>query len=144
MENQHERILVIDDDPNGARLLCTLLSMEGFQTFEPEDWNDPLGDVEKIRPETIVVDVRLRNRSGFDLLSQIRAHPDPCVANTRVIMMSAEDYRNQSKQAGADGFVDKPFDVPAMLTIIRNRSAEKEGASANFRIGPSPLKEDNL
>jgi len=35
-----------------------------------------------------------------------------------VIMMSAEDYRIRSKKAGANGFLAKPFDVPAMLDAI--------------------------
>ena len=119
MENQGERILIIDDDPNGARLLSTLLTMEGYQPFEPEDWSNPLQDVAKLCPSTVIVDVHLRSKSGFDLLGQIRAHPDPAVANTAVIMMSAEDYRKQSKQAGANGFIAKPFDIPALLAMIR-------------------------
>jgi DNA-binding response OmpR family regulator len=124
IEKQGEQVLIIDDDPHGARLLCTLLSMEGLCPFEIEDWGNPLGDVEKHRPSMVIVDVRLRTRSGFDLLDQIRAHPDPSVASTIVIMMSAEDYRKQSRQAGADGFVAKPFDVPAMLEIIKSQEED--------------------
>ena len=119
VENEGAKILIIDDDSNGARLLSTLLSVEGFQPFEPRDWSNPIKEIEESHPDIAIVDVRLRDKSGFDLLDQIRDHPDPGVAHTTVIMMSAEDYRKQSIKAGADGFLAKPFDVPALLDIIQ-------------------------
>jgi DNA-binding response OmpR family regulator len=113
-------VLIVDDDMMGTELLITLLRIEGFEAFQPENWHDPLHDIKMRRPNLVIIDVRLRSRSGFDLLSQIRAHPDAAVAGTPVIMMSAEDYTIQSKRAGADGFVSKPFDLPAMLDVVRS------------------------
>ena len=125
------RILIVDDDAIGGQLLITLLDMEGFEAFLPQDWDDPLRDVECQRPFLVIIDVHLRNRNGFDLLAQIRAHADPQVARTAVLMMSAEDYRLQSKRAGADGFVEKPFDLPALYAAVREckggYSIEQEG-----------------
>ena len=112
------RILVIDDNPTGGQLLVTLLEMEGFEAFLPQDWRDPLQDVERERPFLVIIDVHLQGRTGFDLLAQIRAHADPQVARTAVLMASAEDYRLQSEQAGADGFVGKPFDLPSLYAAI--------------------------
>jgi len=112
------RILVIDDDATGVRLLTTLLGMEGFEAFQPEDWQDPLQEVERHTPSLVIIDVHLRGRSGFDLLDQIRAHPNPDVARTPVLMTSAEDYRLQSKQGGANGFVAKPSDPQALIDAI--------------------------
>jgi CheY-like chemotaxis protein len=58
-------------------------------------------------------------RDGFDLLRRIRAHPDAAIARTPVLMMSGMDYRFQCKQAGANGFLLKPFDRMALLEAIR-------------------------
>jgi len=99
-------------------LPTTLLDMEGFEAFQPEDWQDPLQEVERHAPSLVIIDVHLRGRSGFDLLDQIRAHPDPGVARTPVLMTSAEDYRLQSKRGGANGFMAKPFDPQALIAAI--------------------------
>jgi len=119
MDGQGRKVLVIDDDVMGAQLVATLLELEGFQAIQPANWGDPLQDIEKHHPSLAIIDVRLRGKSGFDLLRQIREHSDPEVANMPVIMMSAEDHHNQSRQNGADGFLSKPFNVPAMFEIIR-------------------------
>jgi two-component system cell cycle response regulator DivK len=119
-DEQTRQILIVDDDAMGSRLLVTLLEVEGYSACQVEDWENPLGDVEKRRPSLVIVDVHLRHRSGFDLLSQIRAHSDPDVASSPVLMMSAEDYRLESRRAGADGFLLKPFDLPTLSEAIRN------------------------
>ncbi len=120
-----DRILIIDDDPSGAQLLATLLEMEGYQALKLEWWSDPLGELEQRRPDLVIMDVRLQDKSGFDLLAEIRSHPDPELARTPVLLMSVEDHSTRSQQAGADGFIAKPFDVPTLLDAIR----EIEGAT---------------
>lgn len=118
-QSQLHKILIIDDDPSGAQLLATLLELEGYQACQIANWKEPLQDIEQDRPDLVLIDIRLRTRSGFDVLAQIRSHPDPELANTPVLMMSAEDYRVKSRQAGANGFVPKPLDLPAFYAIIR-------------------------
>ena len=113
------KVLIVEDDPSISRLLGALLSLEGYKTEDAKDWDDTLFAVEQIRPDLAIVDVHLRTGNGFDLLSQIRAHPDPDTARTPVLMMSGMDYRFRCKQAGANGFLEKPFDRMALLEAIR-------------------------
>lgn len=114
-----ESILIVDDDLVGAQLLATLLQMEGYEVLQPAHWSDLVKDIEEQRPTWIIMDVRLGQRSGFDVLKKIRAHPNTQIARTPVFMMSANDYRMQSKLAGANGFIDKPFHIPALLAAMR-------------------------
>lgn len=114
-----KKILIVDDDPAGARLLATLLELEGHQPLPAENWQDPIQDLTASQPDLIIMDVRLRSKTGFDLLGEIRAHPDPELASTPVLMMSAEDFRIQSKRADADGFISKPFDLAALRKAIQ-------------------------
>jgi DNA-binding response OmpR family regulator len=114
------RILIIDDDPSGTQLLITLLGFEGYEGLKPENWRDLLGDVERLRPDLLLMDVRLRPLDGTQVLRELRAHPDPKVAGIPVVMMSAEDHRKRCLAAGADGFVEKPFDRVQLLEAIEN------------------------
>ena len=113
------RILIIDDDPSGTQLLITLLGFEGYEGFKPQDWENPLSDIEQERPDLVLMDVRLINRDGVELLRQLRAHSDPAVARTPVLMMSAEDHSARCRNAGANGFLEKPFDRVALLSEIQ-------------------------
>ncbi len=114
-----QTILIVDDDPAGTQLLMTLLNMEGYQPVSVRDWRDPLNDVERLRPDLILMDVYLRTTTGFALLERLRNHPDPKVAQTPVLLMSAEDQAARSRQAGADGFLTKPYLIQDLLDAIR-------------------------
>ena len=113
------RILVIDDDRSGTELLITLLGLEGFRGCRLEDWADPLADLERQRPDLVIMDVYLSVRDGVELLSEIRAHSEPRIAETPVLMMSAEDLEARCMDAGANAFVGKPFELEQLVATIR-------------------------
>lgn len=112
------KILVIDDDPTGTELLLTLLRFEGYQGCGVENWVDPLSEVVEKVPDLVIMDVRLSGKDGLELLRQLRNHPVSKVAETPVLMMSGEDHRMQSRSAGANGFVEKPFDWATLRSAI--------------------------
>jgi DNA-binding response OmpR family regulator len=114
------RILVIDDDPTGTQLLLTLLGLEGYEGLKLQSWANPLGEVQAQHPDLVIMDVHLTNIDGLELLRRLRSQPDPRVAHLPVLMMSAEDLREQCLAAGADDFVEKPFELRALLGAIRN------------------------
>ncbi len=113
------KILIVDDDPSGTQLLITLLGFEGYQGFKPQDWKNPIADIQRERPDLVFIDVRLISRDGVELLKQLRAHPDPAVAQTPVLMMSAEDHSVRCRAAGANGFLEKPYERLTLLNEIR-------------------------
>jgi CheY-like chemotaxis protein len=119
------KILIIDDDRAGTQLLSTLLAYEGYRTQALENWQDPVSDVEQYRPDLVLMDVYLRATNGLDILGQIRMHTDPEVAKVAVLMMSAEDQLLRCHQAGANGFLEKPFQIETLSTTIRGIMEDK-------------------
>ena len=119
------KILIIDDDPSGTQLLITLLGFEGYEGLKPDNWKNPMADIEQTRPDLVFMDVRLISRDGVELLRQVRAHPDPAIARTPVLMMSAEDHSERCRAAGANGFLEKPYDRLTLLDEI-TRILEEE------------------
>ena len=112
------QILVIDDDPTGTQLLIDLLHFAGHRGFPLENWQYPVADIEQERPDLVIMDVRLKVYDGLDLLRQIRAHSDPQVRSVPVLMMSAEDSTARCQAAGANGFVEKPFDTESLFRAV--------------------------
>lgn len=113
------QILVIDDDPTGTQLLIDLLRFAGHQGFPLENWQDPVADIVQRRPDLVIMDVRLKVYDGLDLLCRLRAHSDRQVRSTPVLMVSAEDSSARCRMAGADGFVEKPFDTESLFRAVQ-------------------------
>ena len=113
-----QSVLIIDDDPSGTQLMVTLLELYGHRAHKLENWKNPLGDVERHRPSMVIMDVHLRSRSGLELLRRLRAHSDQELAQTPVLMISADDYRRECRQAGASAFLMKPFGYQDLMDAI--------------------------
>jgi DNA-binding response OmpR family regulator len=75
-----------------------------------------LNAVRKERPEIALVDVNLRTGSGLDLVREIRREPE--INGTRILMSSGLNLRQECIQAGADGFILKPFLPDELIKLI--------------------------
>lgn len=75
MQPQRPRILVVDDDPNLARLLSDALNAEGYDV---EIWADSVSVLQQtrdFRPAAVILDVVMRGTDGFAILRELRNSP---------------------------------------------------------------------
>jgi DNA-binding response OmpR family regulator len=110
--------MLIEDDRTMLSLLKTLLTMEGFWVVLAEDGlvDNLLISIMNEQPDIILLDVNLRQGSGIDLLSAIRANP--ALDNVRVIMSSGMDFKDECLQKGAQGFILKPYMPDDLIKVI--------------------------
>lgn len=111
------RLMLVDDDPTMVGLLRTLLELDGFEVQLTTDSDLVLDRIRTNRPDLVVMDVFLTKADGVELLRQLRANPE--LSGTPVIMTSGMDVSDQCMQAGANGFVLKPYDPPDLIAMIR-------------------------
>lgn len=116
------KVLLVEDDFVMFGLLNTLLEIEGFEVVPLQKAEDFLQSVKENQPDLILLDVHLRGvgnkeTNGFDLLQQIRDDKD--VQKTRVVMTSGLDFKQKSKQRGADGFILKPYMPIDLINLIK-------------------------
>ncbi|MBI3241731.1 MAG: response regulator [Chloroflexi bacterium] len=107
------KILIVDDDRSMVKLLTTLLQLDGFQVIHEARGAEVLGIIRAQRPDAVLMDVHLSDADGIDLLRQVRA--DAAIGGTPIIIASGEDVRYQCEEAGANGFILKPYS-PDQLT----------------------------
>jgi two-component system, OmpR family, KDP operon response regulator KdpE len=111
------RILVVDDEPQLRRALRSTLSALGFVVADAESGEAAL---EKVRGENfdlILLDINLPGLSGLETCRAIRARSD-----VSILMLTVRDRAEdkiEALDAGADGYVTKPFDVNELLARIR-------------------------
>lgn len=111
------RVLVVDDDPSVLRLTRLQLTEEGFQPTTAQCGEDALRQVGEERPELAIVDIRLPDVSGFELIPQLRAHGRLPVILLTGLTRPQDTLRGF--ESGADDYVAKPFNPEELTARIR-------------------------
>jgi len=114
----HARVLVIDDDTNLRELSNGYLASEGYSVIETGTARGAKELVESSTIDLILLDVRLPDGDGFDLLRDLRT-----VTSTPVIMLTGRDTPSDriiGLELGADDFVGKPFELRELRARIRS------------------------
>lgn len=110
------KIVIVDDDPNMSRLLRTLFELEGFEVTTAQRYQEILSLIQQVRPDVVLMDVRVQGRETLDVVRQIRREQD--LTNIPVVMTSGMDYRKQCLDAGANCFLLKPFIPDEMVRMV--------------------------
>jgi DNA-binding response OmpR family regulator len=119
------RLLVVDDDPNHARVTAIGLRIEGFEVELAQNAPEALELMAREPFEVAVVDLMLPGTNGIQLARLVRErHP-----GTRIVLTSA--YHLSERQlvrvdCGAVGFVPKPFDLTELAGFLRSKLAGGE------------------
>lgn len=120
-EGWQPTVLVVDDDPDLQKLIGMFLKLEGFQTRSALKRDEILAALRQSpMPDLILLDVQLPDADGFEILVKLRQHP--VLKSMPVIMFTGESTREavlKGLQAGADGYVTKPFEAEAVVSAVK-------------------------
>jgi DNA-binding response OmpR family regulator len=97
-----------------------LMRRSGYETRVAMDGAAALKEVDAFRPRVVILDVMLPKRSGLDVCREIRARPE--LVATRVLMLTARGGvadLERGMEAGADGYMVKPFATQDLLDRVR-------------------------
>lgn len=115
---EKNKILVVDDDSGIGEMLKTLLEYYNYDvtvTAKPEETEKMV--VEK-QIDLVMLDMLISGVNGTDVCSRLRQNPQ--TGNTPVLMMSAlHDAGQKCRDAGADDFIAKPFEMEDLIAKIR-------------------------
>ena len=114
------KVMLVEDDASMRAVLRTLLEIEGYEVALIPDriaLDGILQAIREAKPAIILLDVHLRDISGFDVLQQLRAEPE--IQAARVIMSSGMDVRDRCMAAGADDFLMKPYMPDELLKKLQ-------------------------
>jgi DNA-binding response OmpR family regulator len=117
LETGKRKVLVVDDDPDLVELIVSVLEDDG--RFEIRVANNGFAAgmmVNEYRPDLIVLDVMLPDINGKEVC--IRVRNDGTLENVRIICISGtveRDKIKELKEAGADDFLQKPFETNVLI-----------------------------
>jgi signal transduction histidine kinase/DNA-binding response OmpR family regulator len=104
------RVLVVDDLEDNRRLLREMFAPAGFEVREADSGAGAVLEFDRWQPDLVLMDLRMPGIDGCEATRRIRAHPNGRAA--RILCLSASvlpENRGQAIEAGADGFISKPF-----------------------------------
>ena len=110
-------VLVVDDSGLARRTTRRVLEAGGYLVIEAEDGLSALEKYYVDRPEVVVLDLVMKGMYGLDVLTKLR-EIDPAA---RVIVISADiqtSSQDMAGEAGAAGFINKPFDRADILSAL--------------------------
>ena len=110
------RILLVDDEEHIRQLYTVELSEEGHKVFTVATGHNLMNRIDSLQPEAVVLDIRLVDYDGLELLQDIRnQHHD-----LPVILCTAYDtYKEDPKSIAADYYVVKSFDLSELKVAIQ-------------------------
>lgn len=114
-----KRILVIDDDKDILSVLEIIFRHKGYETIL-HNTGTTLDNIKMLQPDLILLDVRITgfNKTGDQICQEIKSLAE--ISKVPVLLISAEEnVAKLAEECGANGFVNKPFDIHYLLTKVQ-------------------------
>lgn len=110
-------ILIVEDDPQVARLIALVLRRAGWQCEIVSDGQSAFQKAKELKPVLIFADLTIKGMTGEQLCSALKAHED-----TRgipyVVLSGDRDLAQKARQCGADDYMGKPFEFPDLIRLV--------------------------
>jgi len=124
-------VLVIDNDESIVEFLSFVLEDAGYAVHTALDGHDGVAQALRHRPAAIICDLMMGQMHGFEVLQEIRAHPE--LAATVVIVASSKAFKadvDRARELGAVDYLVKPFRVDELIQAIERHLGARGGGAA--------------
>jgi two-component system chemotaxis response regulator CheY len=115
-----KKILTIDDSKTIRDMLMLTLSDAGFDVLQAVDGQDGLDVLGDDRVDVIITDINMPRMDGYEVIRQLRRNS--VHKTTPILVLTTEsdvDKRNLARDAGATGWMVKPFDPERLIATVR-------------------------
>jgi twitching motility two-component system response regulator PilH len=122
-------ILIVEDDPQVARLIALVLQRSGQRCEIVSDGQTALQRAKEGQPSLIFADLTIRGMSGDTLCRTLKTLPE-----TRdipyVVLSGDRDIADKARECGADDYLGKPFEFPDLIRLV-DKYAKAESRKAD-------------
>jgi CheY-like chemotaxis protein len=110
-------ILIVEDDPQVARLIKLVLQRSGHPSETVADGNSALEAARRLQPAMIFADLTIRGMGGEALCSALKR--DEATARIPFVVLSGDrDIAEKARDCGADDYMGKPFEFEDLVRLV--------------------------
>ena len=110
-------ILVVEDDPQVARLIALVLERAGRKCEIVADGQSALRRAKESKPSMIFADLTIKGMTGDKLCAVLKAQEE--TRHIPYIVLSGDrDLAQKARQCGADDYMGKPFEFPDLIRLV--------------------------
>jgi CheY-like chemotaxis protein len=112
-------ILVVDDERGFCDVVTVILESQGYEVHKAHHANDAFGMLDTARPDLILTDMMMPDIDGVGLIKRLQE--TPAWADIPVVVISAysePEIQENAFEAGASGFMSKPFSATELRTAV--------------------------
>ncbi len=113
-------ILTVDDSPSIRQMLTYVLTSNGYEVIEASDGEEGLALAKTHRADLVLTDQNMPRMDGITLIKALRRLPE--YKKVPIMMLTTESsqaLKQQGREAGATGWMVKPFDPEKLLEMLR-------------------------
>ena len=121
-----KKILLVEDNELNQEIAVEILREEGFVLDIADDGEAAVEKMKNAAPgeyDLILMDIQMPIMNGYEATKRIRALENPLIANIPIIAMTANAFdedRQEAIDAGMNGHIAKPIDIPALIELLRD------------------------
>ena len=115
----------MDDSWLVRTLLKGVLEAGGYEVLLASSGREALDIACRIKPDCVLLDLLMPEMSGFEVLETMRDN-GPAIPVIVITADIQDASRNKCMEVGAFGFINKPFNVPELLGVVREAVAKNE------------------
>lgn len=120
-------VLAIDDSRTIREMLSASLTQAGFTVHLAVDGREGLDRLTEVAPDVVITDINMPKLDGFGFIEGARAmHEWRAVPILVLTTESAADLKERARNAGATGWIVKPFDDARLVSAIRRVAGKRE------------------
>jgi twitching motility two-component system response regulator PilH len=110
-------ILVVEDDPQVARLIALVLQRNGYDSQVVSDGQSALDRARSMMPSMIFADLTIKGMGGDALCSALKSQPE--TQNIPYVVVSGDrDVAEKARRCGADDYMGKPFEFDDLIRLV--------------------------
>lgn len=131
-----DRVLIVDDEPDVARYLSTILQANGFDATIANDVKTGLEKVAEVRPQLICLDIMMPKETGISMYRELKANDSTRLIPVIIISGAEQEdkfdfraYMPEESIAEPERYMEKPVDVDVFVSTVRKLINSKSDLS---------------
>lgn len=117
---EQKTILLVEDDATNRKLVRVVLgNKQRYRILEAVSAADAMAQLRQVKPDLLLLDIRLGEGSGLDVINAVRI--DPAFDDVPAVAITAQAMKNDEKRfldAGFDGYLSKPVNTRCLPEIV--------------------------